>query len=183
MATNIYESCTNPITGESFKALLFDKNAFIMQWTLQANGYVPFEHIHLHQDEIFHIKKGELRIVMNGKDHIVKEGESFTVPKGVAHLAYNNKEEVLDSIVEYVPALDHNLLMQCLCGLTNDGYIDKKGSISIPRMGYFLKKMKAQCMARPTEIPAPVFNIALYFFYIRGVLSGWKSLFSKYIDN
>ena len=30
---------------------------------------------------------------MDGTDHIVKAGESITVPKGVAHIAFNNKEE------------------------------------------------------------------------------------------
>lgn len=182
MPTNIYETCTNPISGETFRTISFDENAYIMQWKLEPKGYVPFEHIHLNQDEIFHIKKGEMLIVMNGNDHIVKEGESITVPKGTAHKAYNNKEEVLDSIVEYRPGLDHDRFMECLCGLTNDKYLDNKGGISIPRMGYFLKRMNAKCMARPTEIPAPMFNIALVFFYIRGLISGWSSLYNKYTN-
>jgi hypothetical protein len=72
--------------------------------------------------------------------------------------------------------------MQCFIGLTNDGLIDKKGGISIPHMGYFLKKMKAKCMARPTSIPAPAFSMALFFFYLRGALSGWKKLYLKYTE-
>ncbi|TND03689.1 MAG: Cupin 2 barrel domain-containing protein [Bacteroidetes bacterium] len=180
MATNIYEPCTNPISGETFRAISFDKDAFVMQWTVQPEGYVPFEHVHLNQDEIFHVKKGEMRVVIAGKEQIAKAGESITIPKRVVHVAYNNKAEVLDCIVEYKPGLDHDVFMQCLCGLTNDGLNDKKGGISIPRMGYFLARMNAKCMARPTEIPAPLFNIALRFFYLRGVLSGWSRLFEKY---
>jgi quercetin dioxygenase-like cupin family protein len=180
MATNIYEPCSNPISGETFQAISFDRDSFVMNWLVQPNGYVPFEHIHLHQDETFYIKKGEMRIVMNGKEQIVGEGETITVPKGVSHIAYNNKEEVLDCVVSYEPALDQHILMQCLCGLTNDQIFDKKGGVSIPRMGYFLVKMKAKCMTRPTEIPAPLFNIALRVFYLRGVLSGWGNLYEKY---
>lgn len=180
MPTNIYEPCTNHISGETFKAISFDATAFVMQWTVQPQGYVPFEHIHLNQEEIFHVKKGEIRILMNGAEHIAREGETISVPKGAAHIAFNNKEEVLDCVVEYKPGLDHDNFMKCLCGLTNDGLLDKKGGIDIPRMGYFLVRMKAKCMARPTKIPAPVFNIALQFFYLRGILSGWKKLYKKY---
>ena len=180
MPINIYEPCTNPISGETFKTISFDKDAFIMQWTVQPNGYVPFEHIHLNQDEIFHVKKGEIRVVMNGKEHIAKEGETVIVPTGTPHIAYNNKAEVLDCVVEYKPGLDQDVFMQCFVGLINDGFLDKKGGIDIPRMGYFLAKTKAKCMARPTEIPAPLFNMALRVFYLRGILSGWAKLYNRY---
>ena len=85
-------------------------------------------------------------------------------------------------MVEYKPGLDHDTFMQCFIGLTNDGFIDKKGGINIPKMGYFLTRMKAKCMTRPREIPAPMFNIALKVFYLRGLLSGWSKLYKKYTD-
>ena len=180
MATNIYNQCTNPISGEGFKTITFDSNAYVMQWTVQPKGYVPFEHIHLHQDEIFHVRKGELKIILDGKELIAKVNDTITVPKGVAHLASNNKDEVLECIVEYKPGLDYDKFMQCLMGLTNDKLLDKKGGIDIPRMGYFLTRMKTKSMTRPTQIPASLFNIALKIFYLRGVVSGWGKLFEKY---
>lgn len=180
MSVSVYQTCNNPISGETFKAIRSDKDAFVMQWTVQPKGYVPFEHIHLEQDEIFHIKKGSIRIVMNDKDYVVGEDQSIIVPKGVAHTAYNNSERILDCIVEYKPGLDHEIFMQCFCGLINDGLIDAKGGIDIPRMGYFLTRMKAKCMTRPTSIPAPVFNLALKAFYLRGAISGWGKLYEQY---
>ena len=98
------------------------------------------------------------------------------MPKGARHIAYNNKTEILDCTVEYKPGLDHDKFMQCLVGLTNDGLLDKKGGVDIPRMGYLLIKMKAKSMARPTAIPSIIFNVALRVFYIRGILSGWGKL-------
>lgn len=169
MATNIYEPSTNPVSGETFRAISFDKDALVMQWTVQPKGYVAFEHIHLNQDETFRIKNGEIRIVMNGKEYIARRGETINVRKGIAHIAYNNKEDVLDCLVEYKPGLDHDTFMQCFCGLVNDRLLDAKGGIDIPKMGYFLTRMKAKCMARPTAIPAPLFNLALRLFYVRGV--------------
>ncbi len=183
MATDIYKSSTNPISGETFKTISFDKEAYVMEWSLQPKGYVPFEHIHLHQTEIFHIRKGELRITMNGVDYIAGASESVVVPPGVAHIAYNNKETVLDCIVEYKPGLDHDMFMKCLIGLTDDNYIDAKGGVSIPMMGYFLRRIKAKCMARPTAIPAPIFQVALNVFYLRGLISGWGKLFKNYTAN
>ena len=180
MAVNIYEQVVNPVSGESFKGISFNQDAFTMQWTLMANGYVPFEHIHFNQDEIFYVKTGELKIIIDGKESIVGQGQSITVPRGVKHTAYNNKKEVLDCIVEYKPGLDHDKFMQCLLGLTKDKLLDKKGGVDIPKMGYFLIKMKAKSMARPTAIPSLLFSIALRVFYFRGVFSGWKKLYERY---
>lgn len=180
MAINIYDNCTNPVSGESFRTISSDPDAYVMQWTVQPKGYVPFEHIHLNQDEIFHVKRGELKILMNGKTHLAAEGGAIIVPKGVAHTAFNNGDGILDCVVEYKPGLDHDIFMQCLIGLTKDNLIDKKGGIDIPRMGYFLTRMKAKCMTRPTQIPAPLFKMALKVFYLRGVLSSWSKLFEKY---
>ncbi len=180
MAINIYDSYTNPVSGETFKGMSFTPEAYTMQWILQPKGYVPFEHVHYHQDEVFHVKKGELKVVIAGKEHIAREGETIVVPKGQPHIASNNREELLDAVVEYRPALDHDKFAQCFCGLTADGYLDKKGGVNIPMMGYFLKKMKCKAMARPTNIPAPAFNMALNVFYIMGSFKGWGKLYKKY---
>lgn len=182
MAVNIFEKNINPISGESFQAVSFTKEVFVINWAVKPNGYVPFEHIHLNQDEIFHVKSGELKVLLNNKEHIIKAGESITVPKGVKHIAYNNKNEILSCEVEYRPGLDQDIFMKCIIGLINDNLIDKKGGVNIPRMGYCLVKMKAKSMARPTTIPPLMFNIALKFFYIRGILSGWHKLYNKYIN-
>lgn len=180
MATNIFEPIVNPVTGETFRGVSFSEEVFVMEWKVKPNGYVAFEHIHMSQDEIFHVKSGEIRVVMDGKEYVGKKGDTIVIPKGKPHIAYNNTDEALDCLVEYKPGLDQDVFMQCFAGLVQDNYIDKKGSISIPKMGYFLMKMKAKSLARPTEIPAPLFNIAMRFFYLRGVLSGWGKLYTKY---
>lgn len=180
MAVDIYKPVVNPVTGESFQAISFDESAFVMKWIVQPDGYVPFEHVHLNQDEIFHVRTGEVRLVMDGKEMIAKAGDTVTVPKGAKHIAYNNSPEVLDCVVEYRPGLDHDKFMQCIAGLIADGYYDKKGAMDIPRMGYFMRKMRLRAMARPTNIPAAMLGMGLFFFYMRGSLSGWKTLYTKY---
>ena len=182
MAINIYENCSNPVTGETFKGISLTPEAYTMQWTLQPEGYVPIEHIHFNQDEIFYVRQGELKVLIEGREYVAGPSETIIVPKGLRHTALNNKNEVMEAVVEYKPALDHDKFAQCFNGLINDGYLDKKGGISIPMMGYFLRKMKCKAMARPTNIPAPAFKAALNVFYLIGTLRGWDKLYKKYTE-
>lgn len=75
-----------------------------MEWTVQPKGYAPLEHIHLNQEKIFHVKSGELKILINKEEYIIKAGENITVPKGIRHIASNNKEEVLIAAWSINPA-------------------------------------------------------------------------------
>jgi len=180
MPVNLYDGFTNHIAKETFRCLSFDKDAFIIDWKMDPEGYVPFEHIHLNQDEVFKVAKGELRIIINGKEHIVGPGQSITVPKGQPHIAYNNRPEVLESIVEYRPGLDNYKFFQCFGGLLTDNQMSKNGEVNIPKMCYFTKKMKAKCITRPTKIPAPVFKLVINLFYVVGTVMGWYKLYTKY---
>jgi mannose-6-phosphate isomerase-like protein (cupin superfamily) len=127
MAVDVFQGFTNPITGESFRCLSFDERAYVMEWTVQPVGYVPFEHIHLRQDEVFHVQQGEVQLIVDGKEAIARAGETATVPKGSRHVAFNNKDEVLKCVVEYVPGLDMLKLYQCMGGLTIDKDFDARG--------------------------------------------------------
>ena len=71
MAVDLYSGFTNRKTGETFQCISFDENAFRFDWIVEQGGYIPFEHIHLQQDEIFYVKSGELRIMIDGRQSIV----------------------------------------------------------------------------------------------------------------
>jgi len=180
VSIDLHKPFTNPISKETFRCLSFTPDAYTMEWIVEPGGYVPFEHIHPNQDEIFHVQAGEGRIVIDGQEHIGEAGQTLTVPKGARHIAYNNKPETLTCIVEYRPGLDHYQLFQCFAGLTLDGEIDAKGSINIPKMGYFLKKINAQALTRPTSVPKPLFGLLLNMFYFVGTLAGWEKQFRQY---
>ena len=180
MATDLYSSISNPVSGETFRCIEITPESYKMHWTLQAHGYVPFEHVHYAQEEVFEVQKGELKVCINGIDHIAGPGETITVPMGMRHIASNNKAEQMDAIVSYRPALDQETFFKCFCGLTMDRFLNNKGGVSIPMMGYLLVKMKCKAMARPTNIPAPAFKMALVVFYLMGMLKGWRKLYVKY---
>ncbi|MDQ3687685.1 MAG: cupin domain-containing protein [Acidobacteriota bacterium] len=151
-----------------------------MEWIVQPEGYVPFEHVHLAQEEIFHVKEGELRIVLDGKEHIGKASDTITVPKGTRHVAYNNRPDVLTCVVEYRPGLDYYKFFQCFAGLTLDHDVNRKGGVNIPKMLYFARKTNTQALARPTNIPGPLFRLLMNVFYLVGTLAGWERQYQKY---
>ena len=180
MAIDIYKDSINPITGETFKGLSITPYAYTMQWTVQPGGYVPIEHLHCNQDEIFHVKKGQLKVLIEGKEYVAGPGEKIVVTKGKRHLAFNNDGTVLETQVEFRPALDQEKFMQCYTGLIKDGHIDENGAPRIPMLGYMLRKMKCQAMARPASIPAPMFKLTLNVFLLIGGMKGWGKLYKKY---
>lgn len=153
-----------------------------MEWIVQPDGYVPFEHIHLSQDEIFHVKQGEIRVLIDRQEQIGKAGDTVTVPRGVRHIAYNNMPEVLICIVEYKPGLDISKSFQCFGGLTYDRDVNGRYGINIPKMMYFMKKMNAKALARPASMPGPIFDMLMGVFHIIGALAGWEVLFKKYTE-
>ena len=181
MAIDLYQPFTNPITRETFRCLSFTEEAFTMEWTVHPGGYVPFEHIHPRQDEIFHVKQGEMRAMIDRQECIGKAGETVLVPRGVRHIAYNDKPEPLVCHVDYRPGLDHYRAMQCFAGLTIDNYIDRRGLVDIPRIMYLLKKIDARSLVRPAFAPEPLFRLGMSFFYIVGSILGWEVFYQRYI--
>ena len=180
MAIDLYQPFTNPITGETFRCLSSSEEAYTTEWIVQPGGYVPFEHIHLSQDEIFHVKRGEICAVINGKERIGAAGQTVAIPRGVRHIAYNNKPEVLRCVVEYMPGLDQYMVMQCFAGLIHDRNVDSRGLVNVPKIMYLMKKINAGALVRPARIPGQFFQLFMNIFFIVGSIAGWEKLYRKY---
>jgi quercetin dioxygenase-like cupin family protein len=183
MAIDLYQPFTNPVTKETFRCLSSTEEAYIMEWIVEPEGYVPFEHIHVSQDEIFHVRQGEIRVLINRQQQIGTVGQTVTVPCGVRHIAYNNTPETLICVVEYRPGLSISKYFQCFGGLTCDGDVRGGYGINIPKMMYFMRRMNAQALARPASVPEPVFRLLMNTFYLAGTLAGWEKLYKKYTES
>lgn len=177
---DLYRPFTNPVTRETFRCISFTEEAFAMEWTVHPGGYVPFEHIHVNQDEIFHIEQGEMRVRMRGVTYHGSAGEVLTVPRGTRHIAFNDKDEPLVCIVEYRPGLDHYRTMQCFAGLTIDCDYNKRGLVNVAKVGYMLRKAQALSLTRPAFAPELFFRLGLHIFFLIGSILGWDSLYKKY---
>jgi quercetin dioxygenase-like cupin family protein len=180
MAIDLYKPFTNPITKETFRCISSKPEAYVMEWTVAPRGFVPFEHVHVAQDEVFHVEKGEMRAKVNGLEQIAKAGDSIIAPRGIKHIAFNDKDVPLVCIVEYKPGLDHYTTMQCFAGLTMDGYLDKRGLVSIPKILYLLKRFEALSLPRPAFAPEWMFRLGMETFFVIGSVLGWESLYKRY---
>jgi len=183
MSVNLFEPYTNPITGETFECTSFTPGCYCMKWSVAPGGYVPLEHVHYYQDEIFYVNSGVLNLKIDGVDHIVKAGEQITVPKRKSHIADNHGEGGLVCDVEYVPGLDYYTFFQCFIGLQMDKDYNKIGQINIPKMAYFMKATKCNALARPSAIPKPMFFFVLNFFWVIGSIAGWKKQLKRYVGD
>jgi len=180
MAIDLYKPFTNPITKETFRCISSTPEAYTMEWKVDPGGYVPFEHVHVAQDEIFHVEKGEIRAMINRKEVHGWTGDTVTAPRGVRHIAYNDKQVPLVCLVEYKPGLDHYTTMQCFAGLTLDGQIDRRGLVNIPKIMYLLKRGDILSLPRPAFAPDFLFRLGMNFFFVFGSILGWESLYKKY---
>jgi mannose-6-phosphate isomerase-like protein (cupin superfamily) len=182
MAIDLYQPFTNPITRETFRCIASNEEAFTMEWTVHPGGYVPFEHVHVNQDEIFHIQRGEMRVRVKGKTAFGSAGETLTIPRGTRHIAFNDRDEPLACIVDYRPGLDHYKTMQCFAGLTIDRDYDRRGLVNVPRVMYMLATCNAQSITRPAFAPDWMFRLGMNFFYAMGSILRWEALYKKYTE-
>lgn len=51
------------------------------------------EEIHEIVDQFLRIEEGEGKVIMNGEEHAVKDGDAFVVPAGVKHNLINTSSE------------------------------------------------------------------------------------------
>jgi mannose-6-phosphate isomerase-like protein (cupin superfamily) len=182
MPVDLYQPFTNRVTGETFRCLSSTEEAYTTEWIVQPGGFVPFEHVHLAQDETFRVLEGELQAVINGRTQVIRAGQSITVLRGQRQTARNNSPtEVLRCVLQYRPALDSYGAFQCFGGLTLDGSYGRSGVVSPAKMLYLMEKAKTQSVARPALIPTPVFRLLMKFFYVFGSLAGWEKLYRKYV--
>lgn len=180
MAVDLYQPFTNPITRETFRCVSFDESAFVMEWTVHPGGYVPFEHVHVNQDEIFHVQQGEMRVRVKGVEQRGKAGDTLTIPRGIPHIAFNDAEAPLVCTVEYRPGLDHYKTMQCFAGLTLDCDYDRRGLVNIAKIMFMLRRVNALSLTRPSFAPDWLFRLGMNVFYIFGCVMKWETVYTKY---
>jgi quercetin dioxygenase-like cupin family protein len=182
MAIDLYQPFTNPITRETFRCISSTEEAFTMEWTVHPGGYVPFEHVHVNQDEIFHVQSGVMRVRVNGIERFGKVGDVLTIPRGTRHIAFNDKDEPLVCIVDYKPGLDHYKTMQCFAGLTLDCDYDRRGLVNVARIMFMLKTCNALSITRPAFAPDWLFRLGMDVFYAIGSILKWQRLYQKYTE-
>ncbi len=93
----------------------------VIKFRLASKGPVVPKHFHVLQDETFEVLSGKLTIWLDGKKHQLSAGDKMMLPKNVPHNHYNSEDEPVTYIQSVTPALDFELLVENIIGLTQDG--------------------------------------------------------------
>jgi quercetin dioxygenase-like cupin family protein len=96
----------------------------VFKMIVKPGGFKPAEHLHMVQDESFEIISGKLTYVINGEKKTAIAGEKLVLPKATGHTHYNDEaNEDLVMVQTISPALDCEVFLENLFGLTHDGKI------------------------------------------------------------
>lgn len=92
------------LANEFFRQVLFTgKFAQLVVMCLQPNEDIGME-VHPNVDQFFRIEKGEGKVIMNGEEHLFKNGNAIIVPAGTQHNVINTSAtETLKLYTIYSP--------------------------------------------------------------------------------
>jgi uncharacterized protein YndB with AHSA1/START domain/mannose-6-phosphate isomerase-like protein (cupin superfamily) len=74
-----------PQLGVRIEVQHSDEEAFTFDVVGRARGFLTAEHVHVTQSEHHEVIEGAMNLEIDGVDHILRAGESMTVPVGAKH--------------------------------------------------------------------------------------------------
>jgi quercetin dioxygenase-like cupin family protein len=153
---------SNPATGElvEFTAPTDDDGDIVrFKWRTRPGGAIT-EHIHPHQEERFTIIDGEGHFTVDGKQRVVRAGETIVVPVGVRHSMSNPASAEVEGVVELRPALRTRQMHEAFGGLASEGKTTDRGAPKSPlQLGATLWHFRQE--NRVTSPPIWVQNLIL----------------------
>ena len=177
-----YPRLDNPATGESYRFIQTgdDTNGqlFQFEWTVEPGGSAP-EHLHPHQSETFTVTNGEIHLVVNGVDHLLRSGETMVVPPGTAHTFRNDANDTVRGIVEMNPSMHMHRFFETLAGLARDGKITASGAPKNPlQLAVILHEFRDQSV--PTIVPRTVQRALFTPLAAIGRALGYRATYPAY---
>lgn len=91
--------------NDYFREVVFTgKHSQLVVMCLQPDEEIGME-VHNNVDQFFRIEDGEGKVVMNGEEHLIKDGDAIIVPAGTNHNVINTSgTEKLKLYTIYSPA-------------------------------------------------------------------------------
>jgi quercetin dioxygenase-like cupin family protein len=173
-------SIANRITGEKITWLETAKESkgkvLRFDFCVRPQGAPPVRHLHPNQEETFEMKKGRLKVEVNGKISHLQAGERITIPKGAPHQWWNDGDEEANLTVTFTPALNTETFLEQFFGLCNSGKAKADGT---PQF------MQIMAMANTYEIyvagpPLPIQKVMSITLGGLARLVGYKQFYPEY---
>ena len=129
------EMIENPVMHDRviFRATAQDTNGALLEFDdFLLAGYIsPPEHVHPRQQERFEVISGSLGVRIDGRELVLRAGESVAVPPGTPHTIWNAGEGETHLLVAFQPALKTEAFFETMFALARDGKIDSQGRPSL----------------------------------------------------
>lgn len=100
------------------------------EFWIAGNGDGPPLHFHPEQTETFEVISGQLNVTVDGKEIVLRPGETFTVPTNAEHKFANKADAPAVVTVQLEPALRFEFFLETLYSLQEQNKVNKSG---IPR--------------------------------------------------
>ncbi len=148
-----------------------------IRFTIRPGGFRPVEHLHPSFDESFKVISGNLTVKLDGKISKILEGDEVSLPKGIPHSHYNDEKSDLIMEQTFSPALDVEIFLENLFGLSCDGRV-KNGEPELLQVLVWLKKLKAKTYL--AKLPTGLQDkLSAVLSPLAGVL-GYRASYRKY---
>jgi len=174
---------TNPASGDIYEFLETAKDTngqrVTMKMTLKSKGELVPNHFHALQDEHFEVVSGNLTILLDGKKHVLTQGEKMTLPKNEPHNHYNANNETVVFIQSVTPALDFDYLLENIIGLTIDGKMPN-GKAGLIQELVTLKYLDSKSYL--ANIPQGIQKFLMNVIGPIGRMFGYRAIYKKYSD-
>lgn len=93
----------------------------------RPGGLGAQEHVHPSQEERHEIVAGQLGMVVDGSERVLRVGDAVVVPPGTAHALRRRNDDEVHIRVEIRPALRTEEFIEALFGFDRDGLFDERG--------------------------------------------------------
>lgn len=135
----------------------------------RSADHKPPAHFHPSQDERFEVHEGALSVRLDGRTHVVRAGESFEVPRGVAHAMWTEGPGATRATWQIWPALRSADFFAYVDALHGSGRTGKGGFITPLGAGMLLQAFPAEFrLALPGLIQRPAVALLAGLARLRG---------------
>ena len=139
----------------------------------RARGHRAPPHLHPNQDERFEIHEGELTIELDGREHVLRAGDSLEIPRGTRHSMRNSGAEAVRGTWEIRPALRTESFFRSVHELRAAGHAGEDGMITPLAAATVLRAFRDELRL---PAPAPLEAVAVRLLGALGRLRGYRAV-------
>jgi len=117
----------NPIIKDRIEVLENSEQKLIFRTYLESGGGQNELHYHTKINETFRVISGELNVIVNDKELLLKVGSNYLIPPHTNHMFFNKSDEKVVFDVTILNPKKMITALRIFYGLTRDGKTNKDG--------------------------------------------------------